>query len=121
MPGLLDPDATDTGMVVVLSEKTGKYYAVAMFGRPKSKSIAFDIANESDATIQYRIAEQKFSLPPRYTRTHQECRPTDMAFLFPSGEDTKGTTKTVKPSSGDRFLVQQQGQLRVEKKKPASR
>lgn len=112
---MLDPDVTDTGIAVARSEKTGKSYAVAMFGRPKSKSIAFAIANESDAPVQYRIAERKFSLPPGYTRTHQECRPTDVAFIFPSGENAKGKTRTVKPSNGDQFVIQDEGQLRVEK------
>jgi hypothetical protein len=88
-----------------------------------SKSIEFEIANKSDVTVQYQIAERKFSLPPRYTQKHQECRSTDVAFLFPSGENTKGQKKIVKPSNGDRLVVvEDQGQLRVEKiKQQASR
>lgn len=120
---MLEPDVIDTGVAVARSEKTGKYYAVEMFGRPHSKSIQFAISNKSDATIEYLTADRKFSLSPGYTRTHEECRSSDVTFLLPGGENTKGQTKTVKPSSGDRFvIVDVQRQLRVETiKQQASR
>jgi len=61
---MLDPDVTETGVAVAQSEDTHYFYAVQIFGRPKSMSIAFQLTNESDKTIQYEIAGQTFSLPP---------------------------------------------------------
>ena len=114
---MLDPDVLDTGVAVARNETTGKYYAVEMFGRPISKSIQFEIANDSDATVEYQIAERKYSLPPHYTRKHQECRSSGLAFLLPSGEKAKDKTTTVKANHGDQFVIlEDRGQLRVEKK-----
>jgi uncharacterized protein YkwD len=83
---MLDPDVTDTGVAVARSETTGYYYAVQMFGRPKSKAIQFDFANESDATVEYRVGSRAFSLAPGYTRTHQLCRPADLTVQLPAAE-----------------------------------
>jgi hypothetical protein len=33
--------------------ETGYYYAVQMFGRPRSKSITFRVANKSGTTVEY--------------------------------------------------------------------
>ena len=44
---MLDADATETGISVARSEHTGYYYAVQMFGRPKSDAIEFQISNRS--------------------------------------------------------------------------
>lgn len=103
---MLDKDVTETGVAVARSDETGQYYAVQMFGRPKSKSIEFEVANESGTTVQYQIGNRQFSLPPGYTRTHQRCRPSEMIFQLPDGE---GKTKTVKPDSGDQFVLKSQG------------
>ena len=40
------------------SEKSGKYYAVAMFGRPRSAAIEFSIKNETDAEVKYQIGDE---------------------------------------------------------------
>src|SRR5262249_23915200 len=49
---MLDPDVTDTGVAVARSDKTGYYYAVQMFGRPKSKAVKFRVANRSGVTVK---------------------------------------------------------------------
>src|SRR5689334_15910645 len=36
---MLDPDVTETGVAIARSTTSGKYYAVQMFGRPKSMTI----------------------------------------------------------------------------------
>ena len=107
---MLDRGVTETGVAVAQSDESGHYYAVQMFGRPKSAQIEFQITNQSDANVQYQIGERQFPLPPRYTRTHQRCRPTEVTFQLAG--DRK---KTVKPGAGDRFTISgKQGQLRVE-------
>jgi uncharacterized protein YkwD len=107
---MLDEDVTETGVAVARSDETGVYYAVQVFGRPKSKSIDFRIENHSGAEIEYRIGDRTFPLPPRLIRTHERCRPQDLVFEFPDGEkDMKGKTRTVRPEDGDRYTVVRNG------------
>lgn len=72
---MLKPHVTEIGVAVSQSEKTGVYYAVQMFGRPRSAALDFTISNRTETTVQYSIGDQSFSLPPSYRRTHQQCRP----------------------------------------------
>jgi uncharacterized protein YkwD len=41
---MLDPDVTEIGVAIAQSEKTGYYYAVQMFGRPKADAVRFEIS-----------------------------------------------------------------------------
>jgi hypothetical protein len=108
---MLDPDVTETGVAIARSEKTGYYYAVQLFGRPKSASIEFSIENRAAADIDYSIGEHSYSLPPRYTRTHTVCRPPQVAFQWP---DSKEDPARLSPADGDHFLVtQRQGKWMV--------
>lgn len=97
---MLDPDVTETAVAVARSEKTGYYYAVQLFGRPKSEAIEFRIDNRSEAEVAYQIGKTKFRLQPGYIRTHTRCRPEKVAFDLPGD---KG--KAVKPANGDRYVV----------------
>src|SRR5205807_238503 len=83
---MLDLDVTETGVAVARSETNGYYFAVQVFGRPKSLALHFKVMNESGDTATYRIGEKTFTLPPRYTRTHEQCRPTEATFVLPAGE-----------------------------------
>jgi uncharacterized protein YkwD len=102
---MLDPDVTETGVAIARSEKTGYYYAVQEFGRPRSLAVAFKVSNHADATVNYTIGDQKFSLPPRYTRSHEQCRPQDVTFRWPEGE---GEPKALRPGNGDNFVVEKE-------------
>jgi hypothetical protein len=92
---LLDREPTETGVAVARSAKTGRYYAVQLFGHPASKSIVFSVANESGRPVEYRLGSEKFALPPRSMRTHQQCAPDAVSF---EGE-------TLAPRNGDRIVV----------------
>jgi uncharacterized protein YkwD len=110
---MLDADVSETGVAVARSEETGYYYAVQMFGRPKSQAIEFQITNQSDATVAYNIGERVFPLPPRLTRTHQRCRPAQVTFRWPGAE---GEARTVQPSNGDHLIVaRENGTFRLTK------
>jgi uncharacterized protein YkwD len=78
---LLDPDVEEIGVAVARSERTGRYYAVQDFGRPRANAIVFTIANETNTTIRYTVDGKSFSLDPRYTITHERCRPPELEFL----------------------------------------
>lgn len=108
---MLDDDVTETGVAIARSGKTGYYYAVQMFGRPKSKAIEFQISNRTGAAVNYRIGDEKFALEPRETRTHLRCRPADVLLETADEKpDAKLKTESLRPGSGDRLTVVKEGQ-----------
>ncbi|MBX9579640.1 MAG: CAP domain-containing protein [Gemmataceae bacterium] len=111
---MLDPDVTETAVAVARSEATGHYYAVQMFGRPKSAAIEFKIENKAGEEIEYALGDDKFTLKVGYTRTHTLCRPAELTFHGP-GEKAEATT--VKPATGDHFVVTRDGDKYQVKKK----
>ena len=113
---MLDPDVLEAGMAVAQSKESGKYYAVQVFGRPKSATIEFVIVNESDAKIDYRLDEEKLSLEPRYTRTHELCRASELRF---SWTEASGKPESFQPIQGDRFIItKKQGKFQVRRQPP---
>ena len=78
--------ASETGVAVSRSEKTGHYYAVQLFGRPKSDAIEFQVKNQSGETVSYTIGDRSFDLTPRMIRTHTHCRPAELKFTWPGGK-----------------------------------
>jgi hypothetical protein len=111
---MLDADVVKSGVTVSHNEETGYFFAVQLFGRPKSMSFEFQITNESPVEVEYEMQDRTFTLAPRHTRTHQVCRPRDVESQWP---DAKGEERTVQPRSGDHFVITQEGdtlQLRKE-------
>jgi uncharacterized protein YkwD len=110
---MLDPAVTDTGVAVAHSDQTGNYYAVQMFGQPASERIEFQLSNHANVVIQYAIGERMFTLPPRYTRTHQQCRATVLTVHWPDGQEQP----TVRPNTQDHYAIVQEdgGQFRLQK------
>jgi uncharacterized protein YkwD len=92
---MLDADVTETGVGVARSADTGLYYAVQLFGRPKSLRIEFRIANRAGEAVKYKVGEQEYELKPRMTMTHEVCRP----------EEVTVTSTKVRPANGERFAV----------------
>jgi uncharacterized protein YkwD len=101
---MLNRHVTETGVAVAQSKDTGYYFAVQMFGRPRSDSIEFEVANQSGTTIEYEIGGRAFSLPPGYTRTHQGCVPEELVFQWPG--EAEPQSEAVEPNDGDRFTVE---------------
>jgi uncharacterized protein YkwD len=99
---MLDPDATETAVAVARSEATGHYYAVQMFGRPKSAAIVFKVENRSGQKVNYSIGEEKFDLEPRMNLTHTRCRPEDVNFQWSKGDKPDAT---VRPANGETYVV----------------
>jgi hypothetical protein len=98
---MLDPDVTETGAAVARGSRTGYYYAVQMFGRPTTQAIKVSIANRSNVAIPYRLGSRSYTLAPRQTRTHQQCRSDELRFDWPGGQrDT-----TISPKDGDRYSI----------------
>ncbi|HEX5420088.1 MAG TPA: CAP domain-containing protein [Gammaproteobacteria bacterium] len=111
---MLDAALADIGVGVAYSAKTGYYYAVQDFGRPKSATIDITVTNESAVRLEYRLGARTFSLPPRLTRTHTECRPEALSFTLP------GRTSPLRfePRPKDHFVVVSRlGRLEVERRR----
>lgn len=125
---MLDADVTETGVAIAQSDKTGYYYGVQLFGRPKSMAIEFSIRNAAGDEVVYSIADRTYSLPPRFTRTHLQCRPPTVKLLGVAERgDSKGSEKeqsqpdrndqdsrqmavaTAKPAGGEKLVVEQTG------------
>ncbi|GMU21302.1 MAG: hypothetical protein AMXMBFR13_13950 [Phycisphaerae bacterium] len=109
---LLARGITDTGVAVAQGEG-GRYYAVQMFGRHRSRRMEFIIRNRSGQTVEYELGDQTYRLSPRYTRTHRQCRRLDLVFL--PGSDN---SKTVRPQDGDRYVIHEtdSGGIRIAEK-----
>jgi uncharacterized protein YkwD len=78
---ILNPAVTQTGVGIAQSQETGAYFAVQLFGRPKSEVIEFKISNSTASTVNYQVGHETFELPPRYTRTHTLCSDQEIALL----------------------------------------
>ena len=109
---MLDPDVIHAGMAVARDEESGRCYAVQMFGRPRDKLLKFQVTNHSRSAVEYKVDEQTFQLPPRYTRTHQHCRTPKLAFPRP---DAAG--ESFRPQENDTLLISDgdSGGYRVER------
>ncbi|NRF68792.1 CAP domain-containing protein [Aquincola sp. S2] len=99
---MLDPDATETGVAVARSPKSGRYYAVQLFARPQALRIRFEIGNRGNATVHYVLDEQSFELPPRVTRTHEQCRAARLVLRLPGDAEPV----SLQPADGERWRVE---------------
>jgi hypothetical protein len=98
---MLDPDVTETGVAIARSGDTGLYYAVQLFGRPKSLRIEFRVANRTGVAVRYKVGDKTYDLPPRVVMTHELCRPSEVTLLAADG----ATVATTHPANGDKFAV----------------
>lgn len=102
---MLHPHVTDTGVAVARSQQSGHYYAVQMFGRPRSKRLEFHVANRSNVTVKYAMGGRTWPLPPRAIRTHQRCSPAALTFQWPGTQEQT----TVQPYTGERYTILREG------------
>lgn len=108
---MVEPGVLHSGVGVAQATRKGvqHYYAVQMFGRPRSSAVEFEVSNPTGETLSYRVGERLFLLRPRTSRTHAECTPQELAIDLPGGRDPKFTTR-----KGDRFVVaSERGQVSV--------
>jgi uncharacterized protein YkwD len=104
---MLDGDLDEIGVGVARSEKTGRFYAIQDFGRPRAKAVVFRITNESDEAVRYTVDGQPFTLEPRYTVAHQRCRSPEVDFqeAHGKGASDKDAEETFHPKSGTQLTV----------------
>jgi uncharacterized protein YkwD len=104
---MLDPDLDEIGVGVARSDRTGRFYAVQDFGRPRSRAVVFRITNDADAPMHYTLDGKHFSLQPHYTITHQRCRASELEFREAHGDGASSGEReeTFHPKSGARFVI----------------
>lgn len=98
---MLDADVMDSAVAIAQSKGSGRWYAVQMFGRPASARITFEITNAGAATLQYRVADQPFQLPPKLTRTHEVCRAVEVSAQSSGNQPLT----TIAPHDGERYAA----------------
>jgi len=99
---MLEPAATDIAAAVAHSARSGRYYAVQMFGRPRAQSVEFSVANVARSAVRYRVGEQGYALGPGQGRSHTVCAPQEVT--FPAAANSEG--RKIRPSHGDRLQVE---------------
>jgi hypothetical protein len=103
---MLDPDVQDIGVGLARSSRTGRYYAVQDFGRPKSAAITFKVSNRTDAPVTYAIDGQTFSAGPGYTITYERSRPPELRFAWDDkAKVTEAARKVFRPATGASYSI----------------
>ncbi|MCG6940494.1 MAG: CAP domain-containing protein [Thiohalocapsa sp.] len=96
---------TETGVGVAQGTDSGRWYAVQIFGRPESLRRSFSIRNAADVPITYRVGEDRYRLPPRYTRTHYTCEPAELRVQWPHEQGGERLT----PDDGAALRIERGG------------
>lgn len=96
---MLERHVTDTGVAVARSAKSGKYFAVQMFGRPKSDEIEFLVVNDTDTAVKYKVDDQTLSAEPHVRMTHRSCTPPELRFQL------AGKERGFHPEKGSRYVL----------------
>lgn len=104
---MLEPSADDTAVAVARSERSGRYYAVQMFGRPKSAQVEFRVRNASPRAVSYRLGDRSYSLRPRETRIHWSCVPEELSLH--SGGAAQPREDALRPKRGERYAIVGEG------------
>lgn len=113
---MLDAQATDTGVAVARSPRSGRYYAVQMFGRPRSLHIVFSLANRSGSALRYEFGGESITLPPRVTQTHEVCLAQTLKIVLPGQREPL----RLQPAHGERYVVvRSAGRYEVTKTAPS--
>jgi uncharacterized protein YkwD len=114
---ILDRDVVETGVGLAHSRESGRYYAVQLFGRPKSARVQFEIVNQSPRDVHYALGKKAFDLPPRAIMSHTTCRPPTVTFQSPPSTESPSAAAlpTLHPQAGDRFIIREnpQGALNI--------
>ena len=103
---LLDPDVQDIGVGLARSSRTGRYYAVQDFGRPKSAMIAFKVFNGTETPVTYFIDGQTCTAKPGYTITYERSRPPELRWVWgDKAKVTEAARKVLRPANGASYTI----------------
>jgi len=104
---LLDGDMTEVGTAVAQSSRSGRYYAVQLFARPRSMAVRITLTNRSHETVHYELAGERYEIKPNIVRTHDRCRRALLA-LSAEGLDEL-SAKPIAIEHGARYRIEDAG------------
>ena len=103
---LLDTDVQDVGIGLARSSRTGRYYAVQDFGRPKSAMITFKVSDRIGTPVKYTIDGQACVANPGETITYERSRPPVLLFTWDEKASvTEADRKVFRPTNGASYTV----------------
>ena len=105
---MLKRSVREIGVAVAQSQKTGVFYAVQDFGRPKSAMIEFRLTNKTDVTLNYALGDRQYELPPGYSRTHEMCQPSKLRWQPSLKSNTESKPREIEPQKGATYQVETQ-------------
>lgn len=97
---LLAGSAMDTGIAVAKAPDAKSYYAVQLFGRPRSEEIRYALVNRLDQPIAFRRGGKPDTLRPGMVVTLRSCRPNEIAL-----EGIAGSGALLEPEDGVRYEI----------------
>lgn len=97
---LLSGTAMDTGIAVAKAPDANRYYAVQLFGRPRSQEIRYALVNRLDQPIAFRRGGKPDTLRPGMVVTLRSCRPNEIAL-----EGIAGSGALLEPEDGVRYEI----------------
>jgi uncharacterized protein YkwD len=100
---LLDGDMTEVGMAVAQSARSGRHYAVQLFGRPRALALRVTLSNRSRDTVHYDLGDERYELKPNAVRTHERCRRALLALKAEGLEEA--AAKPIAISAGARYRI----------------
>ena len=89
-------------VAVAHDSRSSRYYAVQMFGRPGALRTRFEISNRSEQTVRYQLGDQRFTLPPRVTREHEQCVTLTLSLELPGHP----WPTTLQPANGASYRIE---------------
>ena len=89
------------------SARSGRHYAVQLFGRPRSLAVRITLTNRSRDAVHYELGGERYDLKPNVTRTHERCRRALLA-LEADGLD-EGSAKPIAITPGARYRIDDVG------------
>jgi uncharacterized protein YkwD len=101
---LLDGDMTQIGIAVAQGARSGRHYAVQLFGRPRAQAVRITLSNRSRDTVHYELAGERYELKPNVVRTHERCR-RELLAVEAEGLD-EGATKPIAITPGARYRIE---------------
>jgi uncharacterized protein YkwD len=106
---MLDPDVTQVGFGLARSDKTGRYYAVQDFGRPRSAAIKFQVTNQTRAPARYEVEGKSFDLEPGTYRIHLSCRQGSLKLQKVGETPAPEDAPALKATDGKRYAIRRDG------------
>jgi hypothetical protein len=104
---MLLPEVVDTAVALAQSPTSQRYYAVQLFGRPRSAIVHFSVVNATANPLRYRLAGQSFDLPRAPPGTTSSAAPVRSIVGTGPGADRRLNRLTASATRSKRSTAQE--------------